>query len=103
MPAAAANYTPIGISEVKIIGLNFGPKLQAGETLSTCACAISVVSGSDPNASSRILQGPQIQSAIVVIKVGGGLRGVIYQLLYTVTTSLGQTLTSYANVPFTAP
>ena len=71
---------------------DFTSRLAASETISTQVCTASVYSGTDPSPSSLIAGAATASGTIVTQKVIGGIAGVIYELLCTITTSTGQTL-----------
>ena len=71
---------------------NFISSLAPAETLSTAMVTATVYSGLDPSPSSVIAASASIVGQQVQQKITGGVLGVIYELLCTVTTSLGQTL-----------
>lgn len=75
---------------------DFLSDLAVGETISTQVVACSVYSGIDATPSAVISGVASASGSIVSQKVTGGVIGVIYQLLVTITTSLGQTLTQNA-------
>jgi hypothetical protein len=72
---------------------DFISSLQPGETISTQVVTASVYSGLDPSPASIISGAASVESTTQVWQlITGGVVGVIYKLLCTVTTSLGQTL-----------
>lgn len=78
--------------ETKTYQFDFSSSLAAGETLSTQVVTASVYSGVDASPSSLISGVASSSGAVVSQKIAGGTLGVLYELLCTVTTSLGQTL-----------
>lgn len=66
--------------------------LAVGETISTKSVAATVYSGTDASPSSLISGSATNNGSVVQQLVVGGTAGVIYYLLCTITTSLGQTL-----------
>ena len=86
------------LGETPILGangnspFNFISLLAPTETLSTATVTATVYSGLDPSPSSLVSGSASIVGQQVQQKVTGGVLGVIYELLCTVTTSLGQTL-----------
>jgi hypothetical protein len=78
------------VNETKIYAWDFN--LAAGETISTASCAATVFSGTDATPSALISGSSTISGAKVTQKLTDGTLGVIYQVLCTITTSLGQTL-----------
>jgi len=72
---------------------DFISRLAVGETISSQQVSASVYSGTDPNPSSLINGAASVQNSTQVWQLlAGGLVGCIYELLCTITTSLGQTL-----------
>jgi len=71
---------------------NFLSLLQISETISTAVFTSSVYSGVDPSPSSVISGSATVATPAPTQLVTGGILGVIYEILCTVTTSLGQTL-----------
>lgn len=72
--------------------MSFLSLLGGTETLSTAVCAASVYSGTDANPSAIVSGAASISGSNVLQLVTAGVLGVIYELKFTVTTSLGQTL-----------
>jgi hypothetical protein len=71
---------------------DFTSRMSAGETISSASMAASVYSGTDPSPGA-ILSGPvTISGNIVEQTVINGVLGVVYELLATANTSLGQIL-----------
>ncbi len=67
--------------------------LAASETISTQVVTASVYSGVDANPSAIISGAAAVQNTTQVWQLfTAGVVGVIYELLCTITTSLGQTL-----------
>ena len=72
---------------------DFTSDLAVGETISTETVTATVYSGTDASPSSLISGSASASGAVVSQKIAGGVVGVIYELLCTITTSAGQTLT----------
>lgn len=81
-----------GTGESPDVVFDFTSWLAAGETLLTAVCTATVYSGTDASPSSLISGSASISGAKVTQLITGGVEGVVYDLLCTVTTSLGQTL-----------
>ena len=78
--------------ETDTVVFDFASRLAAGETISTKTVTASVYSGTDASPSS-IISGSATHSGLQVSqKITGGVVGVIYQLLCTITTSASETL-----------
>ncbi len=97
--------------ETDIYSFNFSRRLSVGETImgngSTIPAAglwaLSVVSGSDPNVSTRIVGSPSLNGPIVSQFIGQLVAGVKYLVQVTIYTSNNRTLTSYSHVLCSAP
>ena len=72
----------------------FVSALAAGETISTQSVTCTVWSGVDSSPSSMISGSASASGTTVTQKITGGVVGVVYYLLCTITTSSGQTLQS---------
>ena len=82
---------PVGESRFEIF--DFISKLGVGETISSQVVTCTVVSGVDPSPSSMISGSATVVNTTQVQQlIQGGVLGVMYDLLATITTSLGQTL-----------
>lgn len=71
---------------------DFSGDLAASETISTKVVTATVYSGVDPSPSSLVSGSASSTGAVVSQILTGGVLGVIYEILCTVTTSAGQTL-----------
>lgn len=80
------------LGETKTETFDFTSSLAIGETISTQSVVASTYSGTDASPSSIISGSASSSGAIVSQKVTGGVLGVMYELLCTITTSAGQTL-----------
>ena len=85
LPSKAAGET---VSTV----FDFTSRLAVGETISTQVCTAAVWSGVDPSPSAVISGAATASGAKVTQKLAAGVLGVIYYIVCTITTSLGQTL-----------
>lgn len=86
------NYINKKSSEVVPLSVDFTNLLATGETVSTAALAVNLVSGVDPAYASIIPVGaPTITAGVITSKVLNGVDGVVYQIDCTITTSLGNT------------
>lgn len=73
---------------------DFQQSLQAGETIVTPSVSISLLSGIDPNPNAMKYGSISIHNGTVLEqKVRQGIAGCIYEILFTVVTSLSNTLT----------
>ena len=80
-------------TDTKFVYFNFLSNLAVGETISTQVVTATVYSGTDANPSAIISGSATADDPEVLQLVTGGTLGVVYTLLCTITTSLGQTLT----------
>ena len=71
---------------------DFISRLAVGETISTQVVAATVYSGVDASPSAVVSGSATASGTQVTQKLTGGVAGVIYQLICTITTSAGQTL-----------
>jgi len=71
---------------------NFLSQLAPGETISTAVTTASVYTGVDANAAAVVSGVASISGTQVTQLLVGGVPGVVYQILCTITTSLGQTI-----------
>lgn len=80
---------------------DFISALSSGETISTAVVTVSVYSGTDPTPSALVSGGAAISGVQVTQKLTGGLPGVLYIVLCTITTSLTRTLqlSAYLAIP----
>lgn len=71
---------------------NFSDVLVSGETISTQLVTVLVVTGTDPNPSNLLYEGISIHNGNnLEQRIRLGIPGCIYFLLFTITTSLGNT------------
>lgn len=82
------------LGESRILPFDFISDLGPTETISTQSVTATVWSGTDASPSSMISGAATASGTIVSQKIIGGVVGVVYYLLCTITTSLGQTLQS---------
>lgn len=86
-------FAPKYPGATRTAGFNFTSDLASGETISTAVVTCTVYSGTDASPSSMISGSDTISGAVVTQLITGGVVGNVYELLCTITTSLGQTLT----------
>ena len=80
------------LGETKNYTWDFTSSLGASETISAAVCTASVYSGTDASPSSLLSGSASISGQTVSQLLTAGTLGVIYEVLCTITTSLGQTL-----------
>lgn len=80
---------------------DFISALGNGETISTAVITVSVYTGVDAAPSAMLSGASAINGSQVTQKLTGGLPGVIYAVLCTITTSLSRTLqlSGYLAIP----
>ena len=81
------------VSGVARLLFDFAPQLGVGETISSKTATAAVFSGVTPDPSAPTIPSPSSSGTLVYPIVSGGSQGTIYDILVTVTTSFGQTLT----------
>lgn len=78
--------------ETRTYTFDFISQLAVGETISTKAVAATVYSGTDANPSAIVSGAAGSSGTKVTQSITGGVLGVLYTLICTITTSTGQTL-----------
>ena len=84
--------SPKKIGESVFVPMDFISRLAVGETILSAIVACTVYSGTDPNPQNMIIGVAGVLGTVVEQEVGSGVLGTIYELLFTIKTSLGQTL-----------
>ncbi len=84
--------TPKLQGETKTYTFDFSSSLGTTETISTQVCTASVYSGTDATPSTIISGSATASGNVVSQNLTDGVVGVVYVILCTITTSLGQTL-----------
>jgi hypothetical protein len=84
--------SPKKLGEDLIVPMDFISRLAVGETIVTAVAACSVYSGTDPAPQDMLNGAPTVVSTVVEQTIIGGVVGTVYELLYTITTTQGQTL-----------
>lgn len=78
--------------ETSQVTFDFTGLLAVGETISTYVVAATIYSGVDAD-PTLIIDGPASASGLIVSQtITGGVEGVIYQLVCTITTSIANTV-----------
>jgi hypothetical protein len=90
-------------TENKLLSFDFALELATGETISTATSSVIVIDGTDGSASSLLSGSPTISGTKAVQRVQGGVAGVTYRLIVTITTSLSNTLVAIGDLPVTNP
>ncbi len=84
--------------EMKNVTFDFTSYLAISETISTQSVSVAVYSGTDPAPASLISGSASASGAVVTQAITGGVVGVMYTLLCTITTSAAQTLQMSASL-----
>jgi flagellar biosynthesis protein FliR len=84
---------PKPASDTIKVTFNFLSQMAVGETIVTASCIATVYTGVDASPSSIISGVSSISGQTVTQALTGGIAGVVYQVVCTITTSTGQTLT----------
>jgi hypothetical protein len=99
----SGNFSYKLTTENELFTFNFGPILGASETINSATCTVEVKDGTDANPNSIKVGSPAVSGALVVQRVSGGLNGVTYRLIMTVTTSLTNVYTLVGDLPVYYP
>lgn len=78
--------------ETKTYTFDFTSSMASSETISTQVVTATVYSGTDASPSSIISGSATASGKIVSQKLTAGVEGVLYLIVCTITTNLGQTL-----------
>ncbi len=84
--------------ETKNVPFDFTSDLAVGETITSQVVTASVYSGTDAGPSALIQGSASVSGAVVTQAITGGVVGVMYTLLCTITTSAVQTLQKSASL-----
>jgi len=98
MPRAARDFSPIYPTEQVVLSFDFSPAIAAGETLVTSTVSIVLVAGVDATPASRLIGSPSIAGLIIMQMVGTCQSVATYDIIATVVTSAGETLTMNAHL-----
>ena len=85
-------FEPKLVGETKNYSADFADDLGAGETISSKSVTASVYSGTDAVPSNIVSGAATSSGSIVSQNITGGVLGVVYKLVYQITTSVGRTL-----------
>lgn len=89
--------------ENELFYFDFSQVLADGETISTATCTVEVVSGTDSSPSSIKSGSMSISGTTVSQRILGGVSGVTYRLIVTITTSASNTYTTVGYLPVYSP
>jgi len=87
-----SNFSPMRVTEVEVLTIDFGPALAPGETIISASWSNAVSSGDDPNPNAMMQNRCTISGAKVSELFSAHVPGVIYTPTCTVQTSAGQTI-----------
>jgi hypothetical protein len=93
IPMARIITLPKPATDTIFYTFNFVSPLGPTETISTAVCTASVYTGVDASPSLVISGAAQIVGQNVNQLLTGGIPGVVYQILCTIVSNLGQTIT----------
>ena len=85
-------FSPKKVGENIIVPVDFISRLAVGETILQAVVTCTVYSGTDPNPQNMIVGPATVAGTVVEQQVNQGVLGVVYELLFTVITSLNQQL-----------
>lgn len=99
MPRANQDLSTVDPTEIINITADTFP-LAAGETLQSAAWSIALIYGVDTSPAARLIGAPSIPApGIVTLQRAGTFQaGAVYDLIVTVTTTAGQTLSTNAHL-----
>jgi len=86
-------------TENKLLSFDFIQVLSTGETITSGVTTVTVKDGTDPSPSSIISGNSIISGTKVSQRVIGGLSGVTYRLVMTITTSASNTFVAVGDLP----
>ena len=86
------NFQPKRPVEVEVFTVDFVNMLASGEIILSAAWTNTVSIGTDPAPGAMIQGAPTMSGSQVRQMIGGGVAGVFYAPICTITTSGGQTL-----------
>jgi hypothetical protein len=85
-------FRPKIVGETVSLVFDFASRLSVGETITGQGSTAYLYSGVDATPTAILSGSPSTSGTKVTQKVTGGVVGAIYDVLVTVTTSAGQTL-----------
>jgi lysophospholipase L1-like esterase len=97
--AFAGDFKPkfvAGTSEV--FSLDFAKVLDTGDAISSVTSSISVHYGADPDAASWLSGSAYFSGTVVSQRLSGLVGGVVYDLIFTVSTANGNTIIKFGRV-----
>ena len=91
------------VGETKNYSVDFADVLATSETISTKTVTATTYSGTDASPSSIVSGSATSSGSIVSQNITAGTLGVVYQLLYQITTSSSRTLQKAAWLTVVSP
>lgn len=101
--AYAGKFDVAETSEVDAFSIDFGPRLVTGETIQSATVSLNVISGVDGSPASHLTDPVEISGTVCAQTLAYLLAGVVYEVIFTATTSAGRVLTEYGTVPVRKP
>lgn len=92
-----------GIGETQPYVVNFSDRLQFGEAINGAATTASVFAGTDPTPVNILSGSPTYTSTTVTQLITGGVAGVIYTVVFTVTGTGSHNYTKVAQLAVIDP
>jgi hypothetical protein len=103
MSYVGSDFSTTDDVESEVYGLNFAPIMGGGETIATVTSYLVAISGTDPDAATRLVGSPTINELVVSQMAGPLLANCTYRIGFTILTSLGMTKNLYSHVTCLAP
>lgn len=85
-------------TESELFTFDFSQILKPSETISTASSSVIVISGVDATPLAMIVGTPVVSGTLAYQRLVGGLTGVTYRLVITITTSLENTYVGVGDV-----
>lgn len=92
-----------GVGETQPYVVNFSDRLQFGEAINGAATTASVFSGTDPLPVNILSGSPTFTATTLTQVITGGVAGVIYTVVFTVTGTSSHNYTKTAQLSVIDP
>ncbi len=89
--------------EVDVVECDYSARLGDGETITSAARTLTVISGADPAPGNVLAGAAQVQGPLVRQMLAASVAGTTYLLTILATTSNGRTLPCVCVVPVRNP
>ncbi|MDR2561955.1 MAG: phage head-tail connector protein [Holophagales bacterium] len=86
-------WIPKPAESTEYFSLDLARQLSQDDSIAAAQCAIEAINGTDFGAADMLVGDVAIDGTIVTQAVKGGTYGCRYQLIFTIETALGETLT----------